>query len=496
MGSFSPLNLVVVIAMMALVTLGGHLLSNKAKTSRSFFTAEGGLPWWAVAASLYATVVSAVSFISLPAMIYAPGADLSFIQLIFGLIVGKFLAAFLFARAYYESRSVDTVYDYLSVRIGSGVARSTMGLQIVMLVVQNSIVVVSASLVLNVLTDISLPVSCVIIVSFAVLWSWMGGLSTVVWTDAMLFGVFIFGALLSAMLTFLATDMQFVEALRYLDEQAKLRIFHLSLDPQKSFTLWSGLLAGALTAMFPVSSQAGMQRIRACRSVGDAKKAFIFSSLFLVTPVLLLIVGLGLSLFYGVQGVPADLAERLATQPDQVFPYFIIHEVPDGVSGIFVAAIFAAAISTLDSRLAELSDVTVSNIYRSHVKKDGSEAHYLRVSRILLIAWGAVFCIFSIVLTYIDGRNLFDMFLMATNTFGGPILGIFLLARFNIGKLVPLVIGVGFSIGASLWMHSMHVTHYWWFPVSIVIILSIGFLTSRNTFDPVGVVKSPDEQPA
>lgn len=488
MSSFSISNMIVVAAMLGLVTLGGHLLSSKADDSKSFFTAQGNLPWWAVAASLYATVVSAVTFVSLPAMIYAPGANLAFIQLIIGLVIGKILAALLFARPYYESSGIDTVYDYLEYRIGSKIARSTMVLQILLLIAQNSIVIVSAALVLNVLTDISLPVSCVIIVFFAILWSWMGGLSTVVWTDAMLFGIFLFGAILSAAITFFATDLSFVESIRYLDEQAKFKIFDLSTDPSKSFTLWTGLVTGALISMVPVSSQSGMQRIRACRSTRDAQKAYIFSSLFLVTPLLLLAVGMGLSLFYGINGVPPELAERLKTQPDQVFPYFIIHEIPDGVSGIFIAAVFAAAISTLDSRLAELADVTVNNIYRPFIKKDGDEAHYLKFSKALLLGWGLLFCACSIYLSHVDGKSMFDLSLMAGNTFGGPILGIFLLARFNIGTPLSTFAGAALAIGTSLWLHTEGVTHYWWFPISILIIMVIGYLTSRRNFDRSGVI--------
>lgn len=491
MGSLTLLNTIVVIAMLALVTWGGHALSKRAESSRSFFTGEGDLPWWAVAASLYATVVSAVTFVSLPSMIYREGANLAFTQVIIGLVIGKVAAALIFARAYYESKGIDTVYDYLSERIGPSISRPTMFLQILMLIAQNSIVVVSAALVLNVLTDLSLPISCLVIVAFAILWSWMGGLSTVVWTDAMLLAVFIFGALLSCVLAVTATDMSFAEAYAYLDGQAKLKIIDISMDPSKSFTLWAGLVSGTLISMVPVSSQAGMQRIRACRSVADAKKAYIWSSLFLVTPVLLMMVGLGLSLFYGTQGVPPDLAARLEMQPDQVFPYFIINEVPDGVSGIFVAAVFAAAISTLDSRLAELSDVTVSNIYRPHIRQNASESHYLRAARFFIIGWGVLFCITSIVLTQVDGQNLFDLSLMSTNTLGGPILGIFFLARFNIGTPFTAFLGAAIAIGVSLWLHSMDVTHYWWFPVSIVIIMAVGYFGSGRKFDPVGVVNVP-----
>jgi len=485
----------VVALVLAGVTLGGHLLSVKAKTSRGFFTAEGGLPWWAVSASLYATVVSAVSFISIPAGVFSPGGNLTLIQLLIGLAIGKVITALVFVRPYYESRSAETVYDYVSARIDGTVAKSTMALQILLLLADNSVVVLSAALVLNVLTDINLPTCCIIIISFAVLWSWMGGLSTVVWTDAMLFGVFVLGAGVSVAITFGSVDTGWIEAIRILDSEAKLKLIDISTDPSKSFTLWTGLITGALIAMVPITSQAGMQRIRACRSVRDAQKAFIFSVVFYITPLLLLAVGLGLSLFYNVNGVPEALAERLATQPDQVYPYFMLNEIPDGVSGLFIAAVFAAAISTLDSRLAELSDVTVTNVYRPYVNTTGSEQHYLKVARIFIIAWGILFCFTSVGLSFIDGQSMFDLSLMAANTFGGPILGIFLLARFNLGTRHGVAVGVVLSVIISMSLRTMGVTHYWWFPVSIAVMMAIGLLFSGKRFDPNGTISMPgDEQ--
>lgn len=491
MNSLAVLNTAVIALLLAGVTLGGHLLSVKAKTSRGFFTAEGGLPWWAVSASLYATVVSAASFVSIPAAVFRPGGNLTLIQLLFGLSIGKLIMAFMFARPYFESRSVETVYDYLTARIGSAVSKSTMGLQILLLLAQTSVVILSAALVLNVLTDISLPVSCIIIVGFAVLWSWMGGLSTVVWTDAMLFGIFVIGALVSVWLTFSSSNVGVTEAIRVLDGNAKLKIIDISTDPSKAFTLWTGLLAGALTAMIPVSSQSGMQRIRACRSVWDAQKAIIFSVVFFITPILLLTVGLGLSLFYSIYDIPTELADRIRTQPDQVFPYFMLNEIPDGVSGLFIAAVFAAAISTLDSRLAELADVSVTNVYRPYIRPDDTESHYLKVARLLIIAWGLLFCVTSVSLSYVDGQNMFDLSLMATNTFGGPILGIFFLARYNLGNTWSVALGVCLCVAVTTIFQSLGVTHYWWLPVSVTIMMLSGWIVSGGKLDSDGIVHAP-----
>ena len=115
--------------------------------------------------------------------------------------------------------------------------------------------------------------------------------------------------------------------------------------------------------MLKVVTQGTWQRVKACRSVGDAQKALNFAALFYVMHLIILGVGLALVAFYGEKGLPDDVALELTTSPDRIFPHFIATELPVGISGIFIAAIFAAAISTLDSALAESSDLTVNHIY-------------------------------------------------------------------------------------------------------------------------------------
>lgn len=480
--------------MLALVTFVGHLLGRRASSAQTFFTSEGGLPWWAVSASLYATVLSAVSFISVPTSVFRDGGNLTFLQIVFGLALGKVVTAAVFVRPYYESRSVETVFDYLSARIGAAVSRGVMGLQIISLLALNSIVVVSAALVLDTLTGFSLPVSCLIIVGFAALWSWMGGLSTVVWTDVMLFGVFIAGAAFSVALTFVASNVSPGEAISLLDDRAKLTLIDLSTDPTKAYTLWTGVLTGTLLGLIPVTSQSGMQRIRACRSLRDARLAFVFSVVLYVTPVLLLAVGLGLSLYYGVNGVPPELAQRLLGHPDQAFPYFIVNEIPVGVSGVLIAAVFAAAISTLDSRLTELADITIRNVYRPYLRPGASDAHYLRGARLCIVLWAGVFSFTSVGMTQIDGQSLIDLTLMVSNTLGGPILGTFLLARYGIGSTLSVVVGAAISIGVTAYLYSIGVTHYWWFPVAVLVMLSVGRIANPGPLDRDGTVD--DAHPA
>ena len=475
--------------MMIGITYLGQIASRKhAGSSKTFFTADGGLPWWAVSASLYATAISAVSFVSIPASVFRDGGNLELAQIDFGSMLGKYLMAVLFVRAYFDSRTIDTVYDYISVRISKSISHAVMILAFVLTVGIYSIVVLAAALVLDVLTGISVPMSCVIIVSFSVLWSWLGGIRTVVWTDFVMLCVFLLGAILSVAISLGSSDGGFVQTLELLDADAKLKILDLSLDPSKAYTLWTALFSATLSGAALVSTQSGMQRVRACRSVQEAERAFKYCMVFYVVPALLYVVGLGLYVFYQNIGIPEELSTRVAEQPDQVFPYFIVNEVPDGVSGLLIAAIFAAAISTLNSRLAELSDVTVSNIYREYICKQASEAHYLSAARGFIIVWGIVICFISVGFSILDGQNLYELTYVVWNALMGPMLGIFFIARVGLGDTVSVVIGSMLALGFVYLSSVLEVSGFWSLPVSVVLMTCVAYIRTPRAFDRTGVV--------
>ena len=489
MGALTITNIIVIVSVMGLVTYAGHLASKShINNSKAFFTADGGLPWWAVSASLYATVVSAVSFVSIPASVFRENGNLELMQIDFGASLGRLLIAVLFVRAYFDSRSINTVYQYLSVRISKPVSRGVMALAFILTILIYSIVVLAAALVLNVLTEISVPMSCLVIVSLSVLWSCLGGIRTVVWTDFVMLCIFLFGALLSAAITFGSVNLPLTESFAVLDQHSKLKLLDLSLDPSKAYTLWTALFSSVLGGAALASTQSGMQRVRACHSVEDARKAFMFATVFFIVPVFLYIVGMGLFVFYNQNGVPKELAEHVATQPDQVFPYFIVNEIPNGISGLLIAAIFVASISTLNSRLAELSNVSVSDIYRQFINKNSSEEHYLRAARFFIVLWGVVFCAISIGLSAIDGQNLLELTYAFWNVIMGPMMGVFFLARFRIGDTISVVVGTICAFLFAYLSQSAGVTGFWSLPASVVIMMLVAWVRTPRRFDRTGVV--------
>jgi len=140
-----------------------------------------------------------------------------------------------------------------------------------------------------------------------------------------------------------------------------------------------------------------------CRSVADAQKAYNYAALFYVMHLIILGVGLALVLFYSQHPLPGVITEQLADAPDRIFPYFIITEIPVGLSGLFIAAIFAAAISTLDSALAESADLSVSHIYAKYLRPAVERSGLLRTR----LAGGLLPC---------DGARAFNAARRAFNT--------------------------------------------------------------------------------
>ncbi len=486
MGNLSLIDVFVIFSLMAGVTWFGHVLSGSVVNRSQFFNAGGGLPWWAVSTSIIATVVSSVTFISVPAAVFMDGGNLTYAQMIIGLSLGKIVTSWLFAEPYYSSRGVATTYDYIGKRIGPEAGRFSMIVGLVLNLINTAVKLLTTALVLSVMTDWSLPICCLFIILFSILWSWLAGLKTVIWTDFLLFLIFAFGALFSLIWVFFAVDMPLAQTLQLLDENAKTALFDLSIDPHITYTLWAGIIGSITLSISMAGGQGTLQRVRACRSVVEAKKAYNFAALFYVLHVLILFVGLALWVFYQKAGIPTELAEQLVAQPDRIFPYFIMTEIPTGISGLFIAAIFAAGISTLDSALAEVADVSVANIYEPYIKPNASDAHYLWVSRILLLVWGGAFFALALFFSSFQAEGLLNLTFKLPSYLTGAMFGTIILARFRIGGVPEYAAGFVTASFCVWLMQSNDVGFLWWCPISGLIMLSVscGLSIMRNNFNP------------
>lgn len=482
-----PADLLIMVVVMLAVTYLGHRLSGSITNRRGFFQADGSLPWWAVSASIIATVVSAVTFVSVPAAVFADGGDLTYFQVILGLAAGKVVVARLLAKPFYLSQGINTSYEYIGARIDAPTGEFSMYLGLLLNLINSAVKLLTASLVLDVISGWGLPGCALFVVAISIVWSALAGIKTVIWTDFLLFVLFSVGAVFALIFVSLNIQQSLSDAIIWLDEQAKWVLFDFDTDPTKRYTIWAGIIGAVGLSIAQASTQGTWQRVRACRSAGDAQKAFDVAALFYIVHVVILGVGLALAVFYAERGVSVELAQQLSESPDRIFPYFIVNELPVGISGLFIAAIFAAAISTLDSALTESSDLTVNHIYQ-RVLPNKTEAHYLLASRLLMVVWGLLFFAAAMFFSRYQGVGLLELTFKLPNYFYGAIFASIVLARYGIGRFSTIILGFVLATVSVLIMANANIAFFYWCPVSGLLMVATVWALHGRHWETTGVV--------
>lgn len=454
---FTSWDWAVLIGYMVLTTWVGHKMSGKQSSIKDFFLGGRTLPWWAVSGSMIATEISALTFIGVPGIVFGLQGDWTYLQWGLGSMVARFAVAYWLVPLYYE-KEIYSPYDFMGNRLGTRVKTLVTGLFSLGSVLGQSVRVLVTAIILREVTGMSVEACIVVIGLVAVLWTLMGGMQTVIWTDVMQFCLFIFGGLLAMFLLVkglgwseivslnqVVVDGAVIDKLRFLDLTSPFD------KPELRYTLWVGLLAMPFQnfTAFGVD-QLNTQRMFCCGNVRDARKAMCWSSVSLLITLLMLAVGSGLFAWYRQFPPEAALAAKFADSPNNVFPAWIVREVPVGLSGLILAAAFAAAISSLDSILAALSQTSLSVIYgQDRMEEEGQGPRMVKISRIAVLIWGGLLTLAALLLWIIYRQNedsdLIGLaFGMVAYTYG-PLLGVLLAA------LIPWrTSGVGLMVGTFL----------------------------------------------
>jgi SSS family transporter len=439
--AFTNVDWAVVAGYLLLTTWVGHLLRGKQASMKDFFLGGRSLPWPAVSGSIIATEISGVTFIGVPGMVYAAQGDFTYLQWGLGSIIARVIVGFFFVRAFYE-REIYSPYDYMGYRLGEGVKRlATIVFQIGGILGQ-SVRVLVAALALKVVTPLEFEYCILIIGAFAICWTLMGGMRTVIWTDVMQFFLFVGAGLLSLFWMLAGIEGGWAGMVEVSGAAEKFTLLNLSRDPAAGFTLWVAIIAVPFqnVSMFGVD-QLNAQRMFCCRSESDARKAILTSSAGLLITVLMLLVGAALYAFYHQAILPdsfAQFSSKIAElQPkerkDAYYPVWIVSELPEGLRGLILAGIFAAAISSLDSILAALSQTTLSLFRKTgETPTEATGQRDLYLSRLLVIGWGLALSAFAIALDSMRGEvNVVVLAFGMTSYTVGPMLGFFLAAFFT-----------------------------------------------------------------
>ena len=385
MNALSALDWAVLTAYLAVVGVIGVAASRRVHTSSEMSLAGRSMPTWAVSVSILATALSAVTFVGAPEDAYT--GDLTYLSLSLGSILGAVIVAFFFLPRYYRA-GVTTVYEMIGSDDAPAARRAAAAVFLAGRLLASGarlyVAAIPASLILfGDLALTSLIPSIALLAAIALVYTTLGGIRAVIWTDTLQAAVFLFAAIVSIAILADRIDLSPGEITRVLNESGdKLRLFDLSTDLERPYTLWSALIGFSLLNIAAFGADQDLtQRMLTCRSSARATASLLASSLLgVVMTVVFLIIGLLLFVAHERDAVAAHHGD----DSRRVFVDFILTETPAGVRGLMLAGLFAAAMSSLDSALNAMS-TSFSNDFR---RTDATTPISLARTRALNLAFG------------------------------------------------------------------------------------------------------------
>jgi SSS family transporter len=476
-----PLDLLVLVVYLAAVTAFGWYFGRKQKDIRDYFLSDRDVPWWAIAGSIVATETSTVTFISVPAFAFAAtggtGGNFTFLQLVAGYMIGRLVIVALFVPLYFRGE-LFTVYQLLGQRFGGQVKRTAATLFLITRSVADGIRLFATAIVLVALTGWADPTSILIIGAVTILYTYLGGMSAVIWTDVIQLFVYVGGALVAAWILLAAIPGGWGEVVAVGSQAGKFQLFDFTFDLARSYTFWAGIVGGAfLTTATHGTDQLMVQRYLSSKGPRQATAALLVSGVVVFAQFALFLL-IGVMLFVYYQHFPVLPAE-VAARADRVFPHFIVSELPRGLVGLVIAAIFAAAMSTLSSSLNSSAATSMADFYRPLFARDRSDAHYLKVSRALTVVWGVVQITVAVAATGME-RRVVDAVLSIASFTNGPILGLFLLGTLTkrVGRKGALCgIVTGIVVMSFVWLR-LAVSWQWYVLIGSTVTFAAGYLAS------------------
>ncbi|MFT5633015.1 MAG: SSS family solute:Na+ symporter [Rubritalea sp.] len=507
----------VIAGYLILTTIVGHAMRGKQGTIKDFFLGGKSLPWQAVSGSIIATEISGVTFIGVAGGLFAIHGDFTYLLWGIGSIMGRVIVAKWFVPRFYEEE-IYSPYDYMGRRIGLGAKKLATVIFTIGSILGQSVRVFVAAIPLKVVTGMDIQYCIVIIGLFAIGWTLMGGMRTVIWTDVMQFVLFAFGGLLTLYWIISSMNGGWGEMWATAENFGRNKTWdaRFGFGKELEFTLWVAILAVPfqnLTA-FGVD-QLNAQRMFCCKDKKSAQKALVWSSVGQLMTLMMLLVGASLVVHYDknpftpkegivVMGIddkddavalqkaekaladapriehvdvvaarakfitanpddpkatqfsdPQISSVAVVSKPDNVFPMWIVMVLPVGLSGLILAGVFAAAISSLDSILAALSQTTLSLFYdpENKTEKELEELDLMTKSRQLVVMWGVILTLFTIGLSEVaQGIPVLPLAFGMTTYTMGPMLAIFFCAMLGRGSVRGLLIGFIISFCIATFM--------------------------------------------
>jgi SSS family transporter len=475
---FEPADWLVIAVYLVGIILFGLWIGKDQKNTRDYFLGSKNIPWWGIGLSIVAAETSALTIIGVPGMAYA--SNIGFIQMIAGYVIARIILAVVMVPHYLRGE-IYSPYQLFANTLGQSGRRMAGGLFLLSETLAAGVRVYVACIPIQLLLGIQILPAIVLFVALSLLYTYVGGVKAVIWTDAVQFGLFLAGGLFTLIYIPQLFDGGFKEVFSTAARQGKLDWLNTHFSLAKPFNIWMGVIGGTVMVMSSHGAeQLIVQRVLACRSVADGRKALVLSAV-LIFPLFLifLLVGAMLWVYYQKFPMAIPLPE---TRPgiqatDYVYPIFMLTAVPNVLKGFLIVAILSAAMSSVSSALTSLASVATMDFVKAIMAKGRSEEFYLRFSKLSTVGWAALLILVAVLTQHVESvlNAAFDL----RGLTSGALLGGLLLAVFwKKGRARPVIMAMAASVSVMIvinWFLKGKVYWPWYTLIGTLVTVSVSF---------------------
>ncbi len=454
----------------------GAFYARRERSTKDYFLGGRRVPWWAAGLSIYATGISAISFMAIPAKTYATNW-LYISQGIFP-VVSTVIVAYAFLPLL-RRLDITTIMEYQEMRFGKSVRLLSSALTVLgQIAGRMAVVMLLPAIALAAVTGLDTVWAILIMGVLATAYTVAGGIHAVIWTDVLQVGIVFGGAGLSLVLVAAGTEGGWGAVLETGLAHGKFTAFDWSWDFARA-TVWVFCIWSLYDMISARLGQEAVQRAFSTEGVREARRSMIACAAVSV-PGTLLFYGVGAALFAYYHSHPAELDPTLAT--DGIFPLFIAQKLPAGLAGLVVAGLFAAAMSTLDSGMNTVATIAVTDWYgvSGH---PADERTKLRMARIVTLAAGMLATGMALYMAALDVRSLWDVFIKAMQLILGGLGGVMFLGMLTRRANTP-GLWAGIATGtAAMWVLRAYapISFFTYGTIAMVVCIVVGYAVSLAT---------------
>jgi SSS family transporter len=398
---------IIVLYLGGIIALGSWFGRDQHNT-RDYFLGSKDIPWWGIGLSIVAAETSALTIIGVPAMSYAKGGDMSFLQLIIGYVIARIILAVVMVPHYLKGE-IYSPYQLFSDAFGQGARQTAGGFFLLSETLAAGVRVYVACIPVKLMLGDKVlgtfgfgdPIlgAILLFVILSLVYTYIGGVKAVIWTDAVQFGLFLLGGLFTLFFIPHFFPGGFGEVMHMADDAGKLHWLNVNVNFQTLWqmpmNIWMGVLGGTVMVMSSHGAeQLIVQRVLACKTIKDGRKALSLSAVVIFPLfVIFLLVGVMLWAYYQKFSLAIPIPEIRPHSGikanDYIYPIFMLSGVPHILKGILIVAILAAAMSSVSSALTALSSVSTMDFVKKMMPQR-TDLFFLRFSKMSTMAWAGI----------------------------------------------------------------------------------------------------------